>query len=329
MSRTADGSATVDVFALLRLQGVACGYLDLAEAAAVRQWATGRHWLYVGETGSCTIELTEQAREPLRLGAGDVAAIANDAPHALREGASRGRGVPARGLVLRPGAASAPEGAAATVFVASVPVRSATLSELFPASFHVPADGSRSSRRILDLVRLVEEELASPATAGSGAVVDHLADLILIELLRVETERVHQASPVWVQGIVDPEVARLVTRFHAEPGRQWNRESMGRAAGLSRSALDRRFHAVLGQSPKRYLLGLRMRLAAAALVEGRRSIAEIAAAVGYESEPAFHRAFRRILGSTPGSYGRKAHGRTAPPADGPASRASRSGRVRP
>jgi transcriptional regulator GlxA family with amidase domain len=63
---------------------------------------------------------------------------------------------------------------------------------------------------------------------------------------------------------------------------------------------------VLGQSPKRYLFALRMRLAAAALAEGRKSIAEIASSVGYESEPAFHRAFHRKLGLTPGVYGRRA-----------------------
>jgi AraC-like DNA-binding protein len=295
----------IDPFALLHLTGVVCGYLDLEVDAALRQAHTGRHWLYVVEKGSCTVELTEQLREPVLLGIGDVLAIANDALHEIRQG-NRRRVEPVRaGLSLRAAATPAPDGAATGVFVASVPVRSASLSELFPTLFHVPADGSRSNRRITDLVHLMEEEISSPAEAGAGAVVDHLADLVLIELLRVETHRVNETSPVWVQGIVDPEVARLVTRFHAQPAYHWNWESMGRTAGLSRSALDRRFRAVLGQSPKRYLLGLRMRLAAAALVEGRQSIGEIAAAVGYESEPAFHRAFRRTLGRTPGTYARR------------------------
>src|SRR5262249_29330479 len=127
---------------------------------------------------------------------------------------------------------------------------------------------------------------------------------LLIELLRAETRRVNAASPIWVQGIVDPAVARLVTRFHADPGQHWNWDSMGRAAGRSRSALDRRFRSELAESPKRYLLALRMRLAAAALTEGRRSIPEIATSVGYESETAFHKAFRRTLGLTPGAYAR-------------------------
>ena len=299
------GGSSADLFALLHLTGVVCGYLDLEEGMAVRQSHSGRHWLYVVEKGSCTVDVTEQSREPVPLGVGDVLAVANDAPHEFRQGCDAKRGSSAKSaLALRAAAAAPPEHAATIVFVASVPVRSATLSELFPTLFHVPADGSRSNRRIADLVHLMEDEISGPAAAGSGAVVDHLADLVLIELLRVETLRANETSPVWVQGIVDPEVARLVTRFHAEPAYDWNWDSMGRAVGLSRSALDRRFRAVLGQSPKRYLLGLRMRLAAAALVEGRRSIAEIAGDVGYESEPAFHRAFRRTLGRTPGAYAR-------------------------
>jgi AraC-like DNA-binding protein len=79
---------------------------------------------------------------------------------------------------------------------------------------------------------------------------------------------------------------------------------MSRVAGLSKSALDRHFRSVLGQSPKRYLLALRMRMAAAALAEGRQSINEIAASIGYDSGRAFHRAFRRTLGLTPGGYTR-------------------------
>ena len=83
---------------------------------------------------------------------------------------------------------------------------------------------------------------------------------------------------------------------------------MCRAAGLSRSALDRRFRAVLGQSAKSYLFRLRMQRAAAALGEGRKSIAEIAGSVGYESEVAFHRAFRRAFGLSPGAYARQLSG---------------------
>jgi AraC-like DNA-binding protein len=155
----------------------------------------------------------------------------------------------------------------------------------------------------------MDEEISDGAPqAGSGAVIDRLGDLVLIELLRVETRRINQASPVWLNGVVDSVVARVITHFHAEPARHWTWESMSRVAGLSKSALDRHFRSVLGQSPKRYLLSLRMRMAASALAEGRQSINEIAESIGYDSGPAFHRAFRRTLGLTPGGYTRLLEG---------------------
>ena len=295
----------IDVFSLLRLQGVVCGIAELQARFAALQRGTGRHWLYVVKRGSCWVDLANESRRPIRLGEGDVLAVANDAAHVLRDSEKRGRD--AAPLRLRsPGLRAGANEAKTVLFVASVSVASAALSDLFPTIFHVPADGSAPSRRIAALVQIIEDEIAESANEpGSSAVVDRLGDLLLIELLRVETRRVAEVNPVWVHGIEDALVARLVTRFHTSPDATWNWATMCRAAGLSRSSLDRRFRAALGQSPKRYLFALRMRLAAAALAEGRQSIAEIASAVGYESEAAFHRAFTRKLGLTPGVYGRR------------------------
>lgn len=296
----------VDIFPLLRMEGVDCGHLDLDPPYSLHVAGSGRHWLYVVERGGCWFETERDPRSPLRLAAGDVLAVANDAPHLLRDAPTTAKARPVRGLSLSRHPSRELGGSAATsLFVATVPCDSDPLSELFPTLFHVPADGSPSSRRIAGLVRLIEDELADEADEpGSGSVIDRLGDLILVELLRVEMRRASEMNPVWVHGVADATVSRFVARLHAEPGRHWTWESMGRAAGLSRSALDRRFRAVLGQSPNRYLLALRMRLAASELAAGRKSIAEIAADVGYESEAAFHRAFRRTLGLTPGTYGR-------------------------
>src|SRR5216684_2795858 len=155
-----------------------------------------------------------------RSSSGGAAGTGSTSSRVERAGSSRssnrasrsGSAAVSRGLAVRPPAArgSAAGRATTVLFVASVARDAAPLSDLFPTIFHVPADGSRSSRRIVDLVRLIEDEIAeAPGEAGSGAVVDHLGDLILIELLRVETRRAHQPSPVWVQGIVDPAVARV------------------------------------------------------------------------------------------------------------------------
>jgi hypothetical protein len=112
-------------------------------------------------------------------------------PHLLRH-AAKASVRTADGLAVRlPTERAAHADEATTVlFVASLPCSSARLSELFPTIFHVPEDGSPSSRRIADLVRLVGEELAfRSGEVGSSAVVDRLSDLLLIELFRVETQR--------------------------------------------------------------------------------------------------------------------------------------------
>jgi AraC-like DNA-binding protein len=298
---------------------VACGYADLEAPWVVEQRQTGRHWLYVVQQGSCWIQLVEESRGPIQIKVGDAFAVANDSPHFLRHAKVAAAAHPPSALAIRtsPFGEKRVERARTVLFLASVACDAAALSDLFPTILYVPGDGSRSSARIAELMRMMEEEISADAQVRAEAALDRLGDLVLIELLRFETRRVDQANPVWLQGIADPTVARLVTHLHAEPATHWTWESMSRVAGLSKSALDRHFRAVLGQSPKRYLLGLRMRLAVAALAEGRQSIDEIATSIGYESGPAFHRAFRRTLGLTPGRYARLLDG-THPARDGPA-----------
>ena len=328
MTSRADGSRA-DPFPLLHRRGVTCGYADLEAPWAVEQRETGRHWLYFVEKGSCWIEPSQESRGTIELAPGDALAVANDSPHSLRHTKAATSLRPQRSLAVRLPAVrpARVERPSTILFVASVACSAAALSDLFPTILHVPADGSSNSRRIADLMRLMQEEISGgPVQVGASAVLDRLGDLALIELLRVETRRIDQASPVWLQGIVDPIVARVVTQFHAEPATHWTWESMSRVAGLSKSALDGHFRSLLGQSPKRYLLALRMRLAAAALSGGRQSINEIAASVGYESGPAFHRAFRRTLGLTPGGYTRLLDGELS--AKPPATPARRTARAR-
>src|SRR5882724_4561580 len=95
----------VDLFPLLHLSGVACGYADLEAPWEVEQRQTSRHWLYVVQSGACWIEPLEQSREPIRLGPGDLLAVANDSAHRLRHAKAAGSASVSRGLALRPPAA--------------------------------------------------------------------------------------------------------------------------------------------------------------------------------------------------------------------------------
>jgi AraC-like DNA-binding protein len=100
-------------------------------------------------------------------------------------------------------------------------------------------------------------------------------------------------------------MAAALGHLHRDPARPWTVASLAATVGMSRSALAARFTALVGRAPMEYLQHWRMQLAATALCEERRSIAEIALDVGYESEVSFSRAFKREMGMAPGAYRRR------------------------
>ena len=107
----------------------------------------------------------------------------------------------------------------------------------------------------------------------------------------------------WLAGLKNPAVARALALLHAEPGRDWTLDALAERVGASRSVLAERFAQYVGLPPMQYLTQWRMQLAARLLVESETAkVAAIAEAVGYESEAAFVRAFKRSAGVTPAAW---------------------------
>ena len=109
----------------------------------------------------------------------------------------------------------------------------------------------------------------------------------------------------WLAALRDPSLGRALALLHARVAEPWTSEALARELNMSRSAFAERFTAVMGLPPMRYLTGWRMQLARRMLLETRRSVAQIAFAVGYESEAAFTRAFRREHGEPPTGWRRR------------------------
>jgi AraC-like DNA-binding protein len=103
----------------------------------------------------------------------------------------------------------------------------------------------------------------------------------------------------WLAGVKDPEVGRALRMLHAQPGRPWTVEDLAREVGVSRSGLAQRFTELTGEAPMRYLAGWRIQLAKHLILQADLPIAEVADRVGYESEAAFNRAFKRHVGVPP------------------------------
>jgi AraC family transcriptional regulator, alkane utilization regulator len=179
--------------------------------------------------------------------------------------------------------------------------------------------GGLIAATVREIVSLVEA-----ATPGSQLMLGRLMEMLFLEMLRLYAERLPEGSKGWLAALKDPIVARAIQLVHTEPARKWTAGDLAREAGTSRTVLADRFNAILGRPPIDYVTGWRIQLAADRLRNSREGIASIAANVGYESEAAFNRAFKREFGQPPGRYrgehksspGRKAAERFEPRAAG-------------
>jgi transcriptional regulator GlxA family with amidase domain len=113
-------------------------------------------------------------------------------------------------------------------------------------------------------------------------------------------------EPSWLRALNDPRLARALAALHENPGRDWSVGNLAAHAALSRSPFSSRFTSVVGESPYAYVARVRMERAARMLREGRKTLAEVAAAVGYESESSFSRVFKKHFRASPGVFRQKA-----------------------
>ncbi|WP_374457652.1 AraC family transcriptional regulator [Nocardioides sp.] len=139
---------------------------------------------------------------------------------------------------------------------------------------------------------------------GSDVVTARLADILVVQVVRTWLESGRQERG-WVAGLRDPQMGRALAAFHAEPGAAWSLTSLAAEAGMSRSAFADRFRDTLGEPPMAYVTAWRMDLAARLVRERGLPLARVAERVGYQSEAAFNRAFRRAHGMTPGAFARR------------------------
>jgi AraC-like DNA-binding protein len=153
---------------------------------------------------------------------------------------------------------------------------------------------------------------ATSGRSGSEAVADKLAEVLFVEALRGYIEALPERQTGWLAGLRDPLVGRSLALLHERPAYPWTVASLAHAVNASRTVLAERFVALTGIPPMQYLTQWRVSLAAHLLRGGRLSLTRIAEQVGYESEAAFSRAFKRGYGMPPGAW-RRAGAADAPP----------------
>ena len=142
---------------------------------------------------------------------------------------------------------------------------------------------------------------SSGARPGSENVLARLAELMFVETVRRYLETLAPAETGWLAAVRDPVVGRALTALHSHPARAWTVETLAQTVAVSRSVLAERFTSVAGHPPMQYLALWRMQLASRMLIDGE-AIATVAGAVGYESEAAFSRAFKKLVGKSPAGW---------------------------
>lgn len=147
---------------------------------------------------------------------------------------------------------------------------------------------------------------------GNESVLARLSETMFVEVLRDYMQKLPPDQKGWLAGLNDPQVGRALAMLHAEPARSWTVDDLAHGAGVSRSGLADRFTKLIGESPMSYLAGWRMHLARQLLSEGHLSAGAVAQRVGYDSEYAFNRAFKRHVGQPPATWRKKAVHAPAP-----------------
>jgi AraC-like DNA-binding protein len=170
-----------------------------------------------------------------------------------------------------------------------------------PPAFVVHLDDGPSKRWVEASIAYAMEH-SVPSSASTNAVSTRLPELVLIEVLRSHLASAPAADRGWIAALRDPVLAPALALLHNAPEQRWTVAALASGAAVSRSLLDERFRSVLGRSPIRYLTEWRMHLADDLLATTQMSVANIARRVGYESEEAFSRAFKRERGAAPSAW---------------------------
>ena len=255
--------------------------------------------------GTASLEGSPQ----LDLVAGDVVVFPHGDPHVLANGSPARLVEIARHLpkVLSRSLTPARMGGGGEVtrFVCGYMACDRELSRSFlgglPPVFKVNIRHDDAGRWLEESIRFSAREAAA-GRAGGEAVLAKLSEALFVETLRRYTAELPPGRTGWLAGARDPQVGEALSQLHRAPERPWTIAALASSVGVSRSVLAERFRRFLGEPPMTYLFRWRLRLGAQMLGSTAYSVARIAGDVGYESEPAFNRAFKREFGSPPARF---------------------------
>ncbi|GGA60970.1 AraC family transcriptional regulator [Edaphobacter acidisoli] len=255
--------------------------------------------------GNCWLSV-EGIPEPIPLTGGDCFLLARgtsivlrDSPRTRPRRSFREIGAMAKNNVAHYGGGGAPT----TIVCGSLSFDRASLkpiSQLLPNFILIKADQAHTLA-LHSTMQALTLEMAEQAP-GSEVVASRLAEVLFIQVLRAHIASGPEGNKGWLRAIFDPQIGTALCAIHDRVNTPWTVESLAGATGMSRSAFAARFKALLGQTPLEYVTEWRMQKAMQLLEQRDKKLVDVARSVGYESDAAFSKAFKRVVGASPGGY---------------------------
>jgi len=302
-----------DVLETLRVRAACSGRIEASAPWGLEVPPSEFAWFHVMLEGRALLRV--EGQEPIELFAGDLVALPHGGGHSLIDA----EGAPARSMdALMAG--SCPrgpvrvggEGASATVWGGRIEFedrRSNPLLAVLPRVITLRGELARQVRWLEPTLAMLACESASERP-GAQTVVSRLADVIFIQIVRGYLATLGREGTGWLASLADSQVGGALALVHQNPERNWTVQELAQRVAMSRSAFAARFTRLMGEPPLHYVTRWRMQKAASLLRDGQASIAQVAESVGYDSEAAFSKAFKRALGTAPGAYRRSGRPRS-------------------
>jgi AraC-like DNA-binding protein len=266
-------------------------------------------------SGGCWAELLDGSVSPFRVSAGDIVVLPMGDPHVFCTAPGM-RATPDLAMYRRPTDRQLPTyiekfdgGGERTRFVCGY--LGCDARPFNPVLQALPrillARGAEGAPAMTQLIRMAVDETATRRTGGE-TVLSKVAELMFVDVVRRHVDTLPKESGGWLSGLRDKHIGAALALMHGRPAEAWTLERLAQGAGLSRSSFADRFVHFVQDSPMHYLTRWRMQLAARLLERPGIGVAQVAAEVGYESEAAFNRAFKKYVGAPPGAWRRGRQG---------------------
>lgn len=291
-----------DVLAVTRFGNSYLGYTTFAPPWGFKIEPARVATFHIASRGSCWL-ITGSDSAPIHLNQGDVALIAHGEGHILTNHPDteiRDYDTVANSQPENARAISGSTDLFCGAFYFEQHNLHPLLSLLSPV-IHLPADQTLNNDKLQVLIRLLMQENCE-SEPGSTAVKQQLMNILFVYIVRAWLELQPERSAGWLGALRDPRIGKILTLIHESPQQRWTVDKLASSASMSRAAFAKRFNDLVGESPLAYVTRWRMDLAANLLRESNSPIIVVASKVGYDSETAFSKIFRRSRGLPPGQY---------------------------